>query len=153
RPSTSASAVLIWSSVYGAGGGPSGTLSPYASASSRGSNQPSVWSITASAVICADTISLPMRSPRSAGQPGEQLAPALVRVAHPAFHVGGRHRVPVLDRLEGGHRAHQRGAAPVLERPGVQRHVAGRALVLEGLHHTVRRRGAVEHAVEAVLVA
>src|SRR4029078_7329902 len=44
-------------------------------------------------------------------------------------------------------------AVPFIERQRIERHVAGRAVELEGLDDALRRGIAVEHAVEAVLAA
>src|SRR4030081_3621189 len=86
-------------------------------------------------------------------QRGEELCEALVGVADAAFHAGGDYCVAVCHRLEGRDRADQRAAVALLQRGGVELDVAGRALELEGLHNGIRRGGAVEDAVEAVLVA
>src|SRR5580658_8420759 len=83
-------------------------------------------------------------------QSAEELGQALAPVANTALHIGGDHRVTVLDRLEGRRRAQQRLAAALGQRRGLQADMTGRALELEGLHDAIWRRVAVEDAMEAV---
>src|SRR4029079_15505173 len=77
----------------------------------------------------------------------------LVALLDAGLHPGRDHRVARLDALEDRVDAERGPAVPFIERQRIERHVAGRAVELEGLDDALRRGIAVEHAVEAVLAA
>src|SRR3954451_5924409 len=97
--------------------------------------------------------------PRSSGLAGarQQLVEALVGLLQAALHARGDHAVALLARVEDRRRDDARAVPEVLEGRGLDRHVAGHALPLEGLHDALGRRdlavGSAEGGLAAVRVA